>query len=312
MGIQTLMPLLTAHCAHAIRAVTLEQYRERTLAIDVPVLMYRYAHSASSAAESGAAACAERFLALHRRLQQHSVGAIYVFDGAPPVAKQQHVLQQRKRARTQQRESLQRDEQALAQLGASERCAVPDIEQCHVIDTSVFIESRVEFAERVARKRQRVATVVRREHYDVLREALRAHEIAYVNAPDDAERHCVSLCRAGHAYAVASDDTDALAFGATRTLRNLDSGTRALHEIALADVLDALRLTHAQFVDLCILCGCDYASKLPGVGRVRALRYMQRHGSLEQFLASADAAPYAAHVAQFDFCGARRQFLRDD
>lgn len=34
-------------------------------------------------------------------------------------------------------------------------------------------------------------------------------------------------------------------------------------------VLKELELTEDQFIDLCILCGCDYTAKISGIGAVR-------------------------------------------
>lgn len=43
-----------------------------------------------------------------------------------------------------------------------------------------------------------------------------------------------------------------------------------------------LGLTQEQFIDLCIMCGCDYAHNIRGIGPVRALDYIRKHGSLEK------------------------------
>lgn len=36
-----------------------------------------------------------------------------------------------------------------------------------------------------------------------------------------------------------------------------------------------------QFVDLCILLGCDYCEKICGLGPKRALRLIQKHRTIE-------------------------------
>jgi flap endonuclease-1 len=41
----------------------------------------------------------------------------------------------------------------------------------------------------------------------------------------------------------------------------------------------------SQFIDLCIMCGCDYASNIRGIGAVRALNLIKQHGSLEAAVA---------------------------
>ena len=40
-------------------------------------------------------------------------------------------------------------------------------------------------------------------------------------------------------------------------------------EINLKTALAGLQIDMAQFVDLCILCGCDYTDSIKGIGPVR-------------------------------------------
>ena len=67
---------------------------------------------------------------------------------------------------------------------------------------------------------------------------------------------------------------DTIVFGADRLIRNFtrDGDTT---EINLADVLQELELSYEQFLDFCILCGCDYTSKIPGIGPVKALKMIK-------------------------------------
>ena len=39
-----------------------------------------------------------------------------------------------------------------------------------------------------------------------------------------------------------------------------------------SQVLDELKLTPEQFVDMCILCGCDYAGTIRGIGPGKVTR----------------------------------------
>jgi hypothetical protein len=49
--------------------------------------------------------------------------------------------------------------------------------------------------------------------------------------------------------------------------------------------LQELGLSMPQFIDLCIMCGCDYASNIRGIGAVRALNLIKQHGSVEAAVA---------------------------
>lgn len=47
-------------------------------------------------------------------------------------------------------------------------------------------------------------------------------------------------------------------------------------------------MTMEQFVDLCILLGCDYTDKIRGVGPKSAFKLMQEHGSIEEIIKHLD------------------------
>ena len=44
----------------------------------------------------------------------------------------------------------------------------------------------------------------------------------------------------------------------------------------------------SQFVDVCILAGCDYCETIKGVAATTAYKEVKKHGSLEAFVAKAD------------------------
>ena len=91
----------------------------------------------------------------------------------------------------------------------------------------------------------------------------------------------------GIVYAVATEDMDALTFGAGIMLRNLNSRESKklpIVEINLQAALSELELTMSQFIDLCILMGCDYCDTIGGVGPKRALSLIKEHGSIEKII----------------------------
>ena len=58
---------------------------------------------------------------------------------------------------------------------------------------------------------------------------------------------------------------DALTFATPRLVRNLCAAASAklpITEYEHEKVLEGLKLTADQFVDLCILCGCDYCGSI--------------------------------------------------
>ena len=114
----------------------------------------------------------------------------------------------------------------------------------------------------------------------------------------------------GAAYAMSSEDMDSLTFGAPRVLRNLMTPASAklpVQEYDYAKVLEELGLTEDQFVDLCILCGCDYAGTIRGIGPKSALSLIRAHGTIEKVLESLDRGKHPV-PEPFPFEQARKLF----
>ena len=77
---------------------------------------------------------------------------------------------------------------------------------------------------------------------------------------------------------------DSLAFKAPILLRNIRHPREPVVEISFEEVLRSLQMTHETFVDLCILCGCDYCPNIEGVGFHTAFRLIAQLGSIEKIL----------------------------
>lgn len=71
-------------------------------------------------------------------------------------------------------------------------------------------------------------------------------------------------------------------------------------EFKLADVLSTLGLTMPEFVDLCILCGCDYADTIRGIGPKNAYKLIKEHHCLEEVVKALDPEKYPIPEG-FDF-----------
>ncbi len=79
--------------------------------------------------------------------------------------------------------------------------------------------------------------------------------------------------QAGLVYGVATEDMDCLTFGAPRVIRHLLSGGKEndIMQFERATAVEQLGLTDDQFIDLCILLGCDYCPSIKGIGPVSHL-----------------------------------------
>jgi len=88
---------------------------------------------------------------------------------------------------------------------------------------------------------------------------------------------------------------DALTFGTPILVRHFTmSEARKMPVLQFhhAQVLEQLGLNHAEFIDLCIILGCDYCGSMKVVGPVKSLDLMEKYSSIEVILVNIDRAKY--------------------
>ncbi|KAG6516570.1 hypothetical protein ZIOFF_027035 [Zingiber officinale] len=112
---------------------------------------------------------------------------------------------------------------------------------------------------------------VTKQHNEDCKRLLRLMGVPTIEAPCEAEAQCVALCKSDKVFAVVSENMDTLTFGVPRFLHHLmypSSKKISVMEFDVSKVLEELRLTMDQFIDLCILSGCDYCDNIKG-GEIR-------------------------------------------
>ena len=72
-------------------------------------------------------------------------------------------------------------------------------------------------------------------------------------------------------------------------------------------ILEGFEMNKEQFVDLCILLGCDYCDKIRGIGPKNAIKLIQEHKSIEKVLEVIDQKKFTV-PENWVFKGARQLF----
>lgn len=289
MGIKGLMKLIGDVCPQAVEECELKTFFGRTVAVDASMSLYSFLVAVrpdASVAQFTTAAgeTTSHLLGLWSRTirwMKFGIRPVYVFDGAPPEMK---------------RDELRRRSAVKAKAKEGEAAARE--------------EGDAEAEAKLARRSVRVT----REMNAEAQRLLAAMGVPVVVAPGEAEAQCAQLCRAGFVFAVGSEDMDTLPLGAPVLLRDMSASEaqkKPVRQLRLARVLDGLGVDMAQFVDLCILCGCDYAPQIRGVGPKRAYELIRKHGRIEAILASPDMAKYTV-PEPYPFLQARALFHAPD
>eukprot|EP01017_Pseudomicrothorax_dubius_P028447 TRINITY_DN337_c0_g1_i1.p1 TRINITY_DN337_c0_g1~~TRINITY_DN337_c0_g1_i1.p1 ORF type:complete len:387 (+),score=80.23 TRINITY_DN337_c0_g1_i1:268-1428(+) len=261
MGIYKLMSLLQEKAPGAIRKVKIDFYSGRTVACDASTAIYQFLVATQGYTNNALTELTDKdgnrtghLLGLFNRTIQfleNGIKPVWVFDGRPPTLKSGE-LARRKKVKEEAMEKMEEAKEA------------GDMEEA-------------------LKQKTRTVSVSSTMKEDAMR-MLRLMGMPVIEAPCEAEAQCASLVKAGKAFATATEDMDSLTFGSTTLLRGFNSKGEPIIEIGLAEALKELELSYEEFVDLCILCGCDYADTIDGVGPVTAYKLIKAHNNIEGVL----------------------------
>ncbi|EPS63593.1 hypothetical protein M569_11187, partial [Genlisea aurea] len=264
-----LTKLLADNAPKAMKEQKFESYFGRKIAIDASMSIYQFlmvvGRSGTETLTNEAGDVTSHLQGMFTRtirLLEAGIKPAYVFDGKPPELKKQE-LSKRLSRRAEATEDL---------TDALETGVKEDIEK---------------FSKRTVK--------VTKQHNEDCKKLLRLMGVPVIEAPSEAEAECAALCKAGKVYAVASEDMDSLTFGAPKFLRHLmDPSSKKIPvmEFDVSKVLEELNLAMDQFIDLCILSGCDYCDSIRGIGGHTALKLIRQHGSIEGILENINKERY--------------------
>ena len=274
----------------AIRNVPIEQLLGRTIAIDASMQIYQFLvairHMGNSLVDADGNTTSHLSGLLSRTLYfiQAGIRPVYVFDGKPPEMKSGE-LQKRAERRQEAEKSL---EEAIEKGDQEE-------------------------IDRFTRRTVKLDP----QHVEECKKLLTLMGIPFVQAPCEAEAECAALCRARIVDATATEDMDALAHATPILLRHLTHKKKkaddddSVIEINFSKVLEDSGLNREQFVDFCILCGCDYCDSIKNIGSTRAYELIQQYGSIEEILKNIDQTKYPV-PEDFDYVSARELFFNHE
>lgn len=200
-------------------------------------------------------------------LMEKGLKFVFVFDGEPPDLK--------KKERARRRELKQEASKLYEEAKQKED-----------------VENMKKYAARTA--------FLTKEMIEEAKTLLEAMGIPYVDAPSEGEAQAAHIVKNGDAYAVISQDADALLFGAPKVIKNLSITKRRKmpgsynfqivnpEMIDLKQNLQNLNLSQDQLIVLSILIGTDYNyGGVKGIGPKKGIKMVQKHDDYDALFAEA-------------------------
>lgn len=253
MGIKNLLKFLNSYPDLVIEK-EINEFKGKKIAIDISILLYQVVISVRN---SGAdltnkkGEITSHILGLFNKtikLLDKGIIPVYVFDGKPPDIKRK-VLDMRKNIRKK----------------AAEKMALAETE-----------EDKIKYFKR--------SVVITKHQLDECRQMLDLMGVPYIDAPEEADSQCAWLAKEGMVDAVLTEDMDILTFGSPYIIRNLTSFKKKPLEISLEKIKQKFKWTQDNFIDFCILLGCDYCDHITDHNCFELFELFQKNKSIELVL----------------------------
>ena len=254
MGIKDLNPYLRENVPECIKELNLDELKGRKAAIDTSIYFYKFLYKNERYLEG--------FFQQIFRLLKNGITPIYIFDGAPPPEKMK-TLDSRKEKKQETKTNIQ------------------DLIKKKEMETDAI---KIKELDDEITKMNRRLIYVTPEYNTHLKTMLDLMNIQYIQSPGEADLICGKLSKCGKIDLVMSDDMDLLTSGARKVLRNFFITSNKVHHYDLDIILEKMCLTNDQWVDFCVLCGCDYCDRIPNLGPKNAIKLLKAHGSVENIL----------------------------
>lgn len=252
MGVLGLLPLLRSISEDICSPVP--DLTTKHVYIDVAIFMHRFINKNDGVFHES---LQDQFLELYKSF----VKATFVFDGLPLDEKKK---EKRKRGENTLRAFERKVEKAedITFVGDDESHSI-------VIDSGIIL-------------RPPTYLLPKRADYEMLKKYFTENSIPFVVAKYEAEAYASYLCSQEDNAILLTEDTDALMYRCPNVIFKWGSTPFLIQIDAL---LRTIQLTNDQFIDLCILLGTDFNSRIPYIGPQKSLKLLREFGSAKAGIA---------------------------
>ena len=276
MGIRGLNTTIKRMAPEAIMEKNFTEYKDTKMAIDCSILLYKYRYLAVGSENSHIIGFLNRIIFY----LEYNILPVFIFDGIPPDAKK-NTIEKRQTARKR----IQNKIDTLYKINANSET------------------ERIEIDKEIQKLSTQII-YVKKYHVDDCKKLIGILGIPYTTAIGEAEKYCAFLQRNNIVDYTVSDDTDCLTFGCEKILKTSIQGK--IIETNYNTILDKFEFTKEQFIDFCILSGCDYCPYIYNIGSIKAFNLIKKYNNIETIMQEKKVN----FPENYDYEEARRLFLQ--
>lgn len=255
MGIKSLTQTIKKYSPDTINNENLYKLSGKKVAVDASLIIYKQLHNKGKVLTNSSGKVTSHIIGLFYKIMNYislNIDLIFIFDGKPPINKQECINERKEKIRK-------------------------NIEKANECDN-----------EEDKKKLLKSAIRITPEMINDTKYLLKLMGISYIHPNGEAEAYASELCRKGYVDYVLTEDMDTLPYGCPKLIRDcIDSSLRRKDIVSIFTydkLTKDLEITHEQFVEFCILCGCDYCPQVPKIGNITALKLIKKYKNIESII----------------------------
>lgn len=257
MGIKNLNSILKTK--QNLKKINISSLKDSVIGVDFSLFLYRFKYNQNNVLEC--------FMRQVNMFFKYNILPVYVLDGRAPIEKK-FILDKRALKRDKVLDELKHLEELREKL-------INDEDKLSYLDEDINnLKKKCVFFEK-----------------DVIGEILNFFELCGIPVIKD-NYECdwvlANLSKNNLIDYILSEDSDLLVFGGKKILRNFCIKEETANLFELSTILTNLELNYDEFVDMSLLCGCDYCSKIKGLNCFQSYELIKKYNSIENILEISD------------------------
>ena len=249
---------IQSKCKDSISCISLSSLSGKKIAVDISIYLYKYLSEN---------ALLENLYLMISIFREHNIIPIFIFDGKPPVEKNE-TIELRRKTKNTAREEYYRLKQILDGLElkpeetdeeSAETTTTVEIDE----DTYIDIATNSEELRNAMKQLKKKFVILKQQHIQDAKSLLQAYGVTYYEAPGEADILCANLVSKNIVYACLSEDTDMFVYGCSRVLRYMSLTTSKVVLYDFQNILKTLNMNIDEFKQVSIMFGCDYSNTPP-------------------------------------------------
>tara|TARA_Y100001970_G_C14147833_1_gene810868 strand:+ start:432 stop:1424 length:993 start_codon:yes stop_codon:yes gene_type:complete len=257
MGIKNLTQTIKKYSPDSIQHENLYKLSGKKVAVDASLIIYQQLLNKSAIFKNKDGKITNHITGLFYKLMNYislNIELIFIFDGKPPENKLECILERKKKS--------EKAKELSEKAGSKE-------EKDKYEKTSIRLTY---------------------EMINDVKKLLTLLGISYIHPNiGEGEAFASELCKMGFVDYVLTEDMDTMAYGCPKLIRNCtDKTIKRKNDIVsiftYEKIIDDLKISKNDFLNFCILCGCDYCPLVPKIGNVTALKLIKKYNSIEEII----------------------------